>query len=235
MIRNRVTLLRRIDISLLVALGLATAPACNCGHHATSGGSTTGAATAGATSGASNGGQSGGGSTGGSGSAGTTSGGNGDGGCGLWSCAKANANCGPVGDGCGGILQCGSCSGAETCGGGGTHGVCGGHAGCVPQSCADAGATCGPLADGCGHLLQCGNCSGTDSCGGSGIPNVCGLAVEVDGGDLYPDGGCRPLTCAGQQIFCGPAGDGCGGTLDCGGCDAGTCGGSGAPNVCGSP
>jgi hypothetical protein len=35
-------------------------------------------------------------------------------------------NCGPAGDGCGGTLQCGTCSAPQTCGGGGTPNVCGG-------------------------------------------------------------------------------------------------------------
>jgi hypothetical protein len=51
---------------------------------------------------------------------------------------------------------------------------------------------------------------------------------------------CIPKTCAQQFLNCGIASDGCGGTIDCGGCpDAGcppiVCGGGGAPNVCGSP
>jgi hypothetical protein len=34
---------------------------------------------------------------------------------------------------------------------------------------------------------------------------------------------------------CGAAGDGCGGLLQCGSCDAGTCGGGFQVNQCGSP
>src|SRR5687768_16890036 len=54
-----------------------------------------------------------------------------------------------------------------------------------------------------------------------------------------PDGGgpvqpelCKKLTCAEQNIKCGPAGDGCGGIImDCGTCAAGErCGGPGAPS-----
>jgi hypothetical protein len=149
-------------------------------------------------------------------------------------CSSLKVSCGPAGNGCGGVIDggCGSCN-TGTCGGGGTPGVCGGSNACVPKSCPDAGG-CGPMADGCNNLLQCGTCTGPATCGGAGIPNVCG-STEADGGSLLPDGGCRPLTCAQQGIFCGPAGNGCGGTLDCGGCDAGTCGGSGTPNVCGVP
>jgi hypothetical protein len=45
---------------------------------------------------------------------------------------------------------------------------------------------------------------------------------------------CSPLTCANLGLHCGPAGDGCGGTLDCGPCTMPqTCGGGGTPGVCG--
>src|SRR4051812_46577021 len=50
-------------------------------------------------------------------------------------CAQAGANCGPIGDGCGGILQCGDCVAPETCGGAGTASVCGAFT-CTPQTCA---------------------------------------------------------------------------------------------------
>ena len=42
------------------------------------------------------------------------------------SCAEAGANCGPVGDGCGGTIDCGMCVAPQTCGGGGTANLCGG-------------------------------------------------------------------------------------------------------------
>jgi hypothetical protein len=51
-----------------------------------------------------------------------------------------------------------------------------------------------------------------------GVPNKCG---------------CKPTTCATVGAQCGTILDGCGGTVDCGGCDAGTCGGGG-PNGCGT-
>jgi hypothetical protein len=45
---------------------------------------------------------------------------------------------------------------------------------------------------------------------------------------------CAATTCSAQGIQCGPAGDGCGGALDCGPCPSGeTCGGGGKPGVCG--
>jgi hypothetical protein len=40
-------------------------------------------------------------------------------------CADQGISCGPAGDGCGHPLDCGTCSGLQTCGGGGVPGVCG--------------------------------------------------------------------------------------------------------------
>jgi hypothetical protein len=144
-------------------------------------------------------------------------------------CTDQHITCGPAGDGCGGSLQCGTCSGGTTCGGGGVPGQCGApDAGvCTPLTCAQQNITCGSAGDGCGGTLQCGSCSAPDTCGGGGVPGQCG----------YPDGGtCTPITCAQQSISCGPAGDGCGGLLQCGTCTAPqTCGGGGMPGMCGYP
>ncbi len=159
----------------------------------------------------------------------------GDGGCGLQTCQSVGANCGPVGDGCGDVLDCGACTAPQTCGGGGTPSVCGGHAGCVPRTCASAGAACGPIGDGCGGALDCGSCEAPATCGGGGTPSVCGITTAADGGTFAPDGGCLARGCTEQGIECGPAGDGCGGLLDCGGCDAGSCGGGGKLGRCGAP
>lgn len=65
-----------------------------------------------------------------------------------------------------------------------------------------------------------------------------GVAVWGCGGAALnrPDGGgCVPTSCAAQGKSCGALSDGCGGTLECGGCtDPETCGGSGVENVCGA-
>ena len=46
--------------------------------------------------------------------------------CVKTTCQAAGATCGPIGDGCGGIIpSCGTCSGQDICGGGGTPSVCG--------------------------------------------------------------------------------------------------------------
>jgi hypothetical protein len=109
-------------------------------------------------------------------------------GCGVATCASQGATCGKVGDGCGGTLECGSCSGDDTCGGGGTYFQCG-HGGpaCTPRSCTNAGAECGVVSDGCGGVTEdCGTCPGNDVCGGDGVANKCatpactGLCAQQD-------------------------------------------------------
>ena len=91
-------------------------------------------------------------------------------------CAQLGANCGPQGDGCGGMIDCGSCSAPDSCGGGGMPSVCGHTNGgpCTPMTCAQLGASCGPQGDGCGGMLGCGSCMAPDICGGGGMPSVCG-------------------------------------------------------------
>jgi hypothetical protein len=112
-------------------------------------------------------------------------------GCGLVTCASAGASCGPVGDGCGGVIDCGTCNAPETCGGAGTLFTCGDGGGsgtsCTPRSCTDAAANCGVVADGCGGLTpSCGTCPTGEACGAGGTPNVCapitctGLCQQVD-------------------------------------------------------
>lgn len=136
--------------------------------------------------------------------------------CTPMTCTEARVNCGEVPDGCGGVLDCGTCRAPETCGGFGTPNVCG----CTPMSCAERGADCGVI-DNCGEPLDCGTCTGSQTCGGGGRPNVCG---------------CTPVSCASAGANCGSLPDGCGGVLDCGSCTPPwTCGGGvgGRPNVCG--
>ncbi len=151
-----------------------------------------------------------------------------DGGCGLRTCASAHANCGPIGDGCGGLIDCGTCPVGQTCGGGVPSQCSAG--GCVPRTCQSAGAGCGPVGDGCGGLLDCGKCPNGQSCGGGGTPSVCGAPRATDGGVA-----CVPRSCLQLGFDCGPAGDGCGGLLDCGKCPNGqACGLGGKPGVCGA-
>src|SRR5437762_1102009 len=67
----------------------------------------------------------------------------------------AQARCGKVGDGCGGVLDCGDCTGGATCGGGGIAHVCGGDPTCAKTTCATgAGNYCGDVGDGCGGVVS---------------------------------------------------------------------------------
>ncbi|MDP7040031.1 MAG: VCBS repeat-containing protein [Myxococcota bacterium] len=123
-------------------------------------------------------------------------------------CEDSGANCGLLPNGCGGFLECGTCMGLETCGGGGAN-QCGfGH--CTAQGCAAQGAQCGSVSDGCGEVEECGTCAAGQSCSAL---NQCS--------DLP----CVPTSCQAVGIECGSIDDGCGGTLDCGTCtSASECG-----------
>ncbi|MFI5297151.1 MAG: hypothetical protein ACHREM_03555 [Polyangiales bacterium] len=141
-------------------------------------------------------------------------------------CTDLNINCGLAGDGCGAVLDCGTCPVGLTCGGDGVPGLCGGK--CLGLTCAELGINCGNADDHCGGVLSCGTCPAGATCGGLGVPNVCGAPGSSDGGIGEVSGGCGglpgccPMTCAEQGIACGIAGDGCGGELHCGDCPAGT-------------
>jgi hypothetical protein len=134
--------------------------------------------------------------------------------CDIVTCAAVGVSCGIVPSGCGDMLDCGSCTAPETCGGGGTPGVCG-TGSCLPRTCADQGYDCGPAGDGCGGVLDCGSCDPcTPTCGADTLPGHC-LATLVSTN-------CLPKTCAALGTACGPAADGCGGLLQCGACPSGT-------------
>jgi hypothetical protein len=75
------------------------------------------------------------------------------------------------------LLDCGTCMGGETCGGGGLPFQCGTGASCLPRTCVDQNESCGPAGDGCGGQLDCGTCSPPQTCGGGGAPSVCGGAA----------------------------------------------------------
>ena len=138
-------------------------------------------------------------------------------------CPTGAGVCGLMGDGCGGVLNCGTCTPPQTCGGGGTPGICGAP-NCTPKTCAQQNANCGQVSDGCGGLTpNCGTCTGNDTCGGGGVANVCGTPP------------CTPRTCQQAGANCGPIGDGCGNVLQCGTCTPpDTCGGGGVASQCGS-
>ena len=84
-------------------------------------------------------------------------------------CASKGLDCGVVGDGCGSILDCGTCTKpGETCGGGSVPNVCG--TSCLTTSCPALGFDCGLTGDGCQGTLDCGACPGGQECGASQVP-----------------------------------------------------------------
>jgi MYXO-CTERM domain-containing protein len=164
----------------------------------------------------------------------------------------AGDNCGTVPNGCGGTVNCGTCTAPQTC----TGNVCG----CTPITTCPAGDNCGTVPNGCGGTVNCGTCTAPQTCTGNvcactpittcpagdncgTVPNGCGgilncgtcAAPLTCGGSGAPNVcGCTPLTTCPAGDNCGTVPDGCGGTVSCGTCAAPeTCGGSGAPNVCG--
>jgi hypothetical protein len=148
------------------------------------------------------------------------------GGCVPLTCTQQNLACGPAGDGCGNVLQCGTCPSGQVCGGGGIPGQCAmpsDMTACTPLTCSSQGIACGPAGDGCGNLIECGSCPTGQTCGGGGIPGHCGSP------------NCPPRTCVQAMANCGFIGDGCGGIINCGTCTPPqTCGGGGVANVCGT-
>src|SRR5262245_13367188 len=68
--------------------------------------------------------------------------------CQPTTCAQLGKNCGSAGDGCGGTLSCGTCSGNDAC----TQGVCT----CVPEADAEVCTAQGRI---------CGSVTTTDRCG----------------------------------------------------------------------
>ncbi|MHB8418324.1 MAG: hypothetical protein ACYDCL_09625 [Myxococcales bacterium] len=137
--------------------------------------------------------------------------------------------CVGAGQGCQGDIDC--CSGLlcrEADGG----------SSCLPaaQACGFTGTGCQSSADCCAPLAclptgLCGTPCGTAGSGCLGNSDCCSGLGCVAGACTAPS--CSPKGCAEQGFQCGQQGDGCGNAIDCGGCDAGSCGGGGVPGVCG--
>lgn len=92
--------------------------------------------------------------------------------CAPTTCAAQGIECGAAGDGCGGLLDCGTCPPDQFCGGGGPN-KCGTTNNCIPSTCTAQGIGCGKAGDGCGNVLECGNCPTGQVCGLDG-PGKCG-------------------------------------------------------------
>ena len=147
-------------------------------------------------------------------------------GCVPATCATERAECGFAPDGCGGLLDCGACPGAETC----TQNVCSRpDAGppCIPATCQSLGYGCGNAFDGCGSWLDCGSCGIGQFCGGGGYLQCGGNCSVSDAGDgcwltcMSDAGGCTGPSCLANRFACGVVPNGCGGLVECSPCEGG--------------
>src|SRR5258707_9525204 len=123
--------------------------------------------------------------------------------------------CGIVGDGCGGMMDCGGCTGGQSCGGNGIMNVCGASPDsglCTVTTCTQPnGFYCGIVGNGCGGKMDCGGCPNGQACGGAGVDGVCAYPPD--------SGACNPISCTqANGQYCGIVGNGCGGKMECGGC-----------------
>lgn len=100
--------------------------------------------------------------------------------CEPTSCAAQGKDCGVIGDGCGGQLECGECADPQSCGGGGEMNVCGCSAESDAELCAAQGAECGSIEveDSCGvrRVPDCGGCGDSQPCGAYEA-NQCGFSA----------------------------------------------------------
>jgi len=120
-------------------------------------------------------------------------------GCNPLGCNALGVECGDsFDDGCGGLLDCGTCNqhpnsycdSSDACE-------------CALDSCSSLGRECGLAADGCGGSMNCGDCND--------YPNsFCASAGHCS---------CEPSTCQLLGQSCGEVDDGCGHDLFCGACD----------------
>lgn len=86
-------------------------------------------------------------------------------------CSRWGAECGSVSNGCGGVLDCGTCTAPAVCGGAGVPNRCG----CVSVTCDQRGANCGTLSNDCGATLDCGNCPPEQIC--DSATNRCSVVI----------------------------------------------------------
>jgi hypothetical protein len=147
-------------------------------------------------------------------------------------CEDMGLECGRISDGCGDTINCGSCGENEECGLF-EHNVCAKLLEiCEPLRKSDAceDKECGPVGNGCGGSIDCGDCDDGERCG-LYEAFQCGV-VPVDDPEQ-----CTALieTCEDADVECGTAGNGCGGTLDCGSCEDGEICGIREPGQCDPP
>jgi hypothetical protein len=125
-------------------------------------------------------------------------------------CAQIGASCGVVNDGCGGMINCGTCVAPQTCGGSGVANVCGGGTSCGAITCQSVGANCGTIIDACNQAISCGSCPAGQICGGGGTNNQCVSACTSNAG--CPAG---TVCSAGACVASGALGQACTSNSQC--------------------
>jgi hypothetical protein len=151
----------------------------------------------------------------------------------ILSCDEVGANCGKIGNGCGGTIDCdaefGGCPTGELCGADeDLPQQCAPFAACQPIAPVDACAgKCGIVSNGCGLDVDGGTidceeeglgCTLPATCGGGGVPFQCGQGGITECTET-------PQVDACGDFECGFVADGCGDTYDCSNgnsCAAGT-------------
>ncbi len=122
-------------------------------------------------------------------------------------CQDLSIECGQASDGCGGVLDCGSCGAHEVC----VSGKCQAQPYCGDGTCqADENCASCPA--------DCGGCCGNGQCQAELGENcaTCAKDCGCKNGDVcYQSACCTPRTCQDLNIECGQASDGCGGILNC--------------------
>ena len=133
-------------------------------------------------------------------------------------CDSLHIECGIRSDGCGDYIACGGCPSGSIC----YNDWCVTDLvptppapACTPDTCQSLDRHCGTVSDGCGGSLSCGSCQSDHSCtAGYCVPNPVTPPTP-------PPPVCTADTCQSLDRHCGTVSNGCGGTLNCGGCTSG--------------
>src|SRR5262249_12045842 len=155
---------------------------------------------------------------------------------------------------CGPCTSTSQCPMGQTCGGGvcgsgcNTTADCTNGEACISLTCAPctASSQCTSLqvcvSGACQTCTNSSQCLSGDVCSGGACVSACTTCMAAGGTcragnmpmstavvvvlNIAPGGSCTPESCVQQGLECGPAGDGCGGVVECGQCPA--------PGVCGA-
>jgi predicted outer membrane repeat protein len=120
-------------------------------------------------------------------------------GCTPQTTCPAPLNCDSIDNGCGtGTIDCGDCTGTDTCGGGTppTPNVCG----CTPTCPSNA---CGTTDDGCGSTISCNTCANpTPICVGGNPCAPCASSAQCGPHHLCRNGSCFACTVCDDPVAC---------------------------------